>query len=60
MKRRIIALATVTVLTLALSACGATEESNSSTPTVEQSSQTVTVEDRSTYRGTYTGSYRST
>ena len=44
MKRRIIALATVTVLTLALSACGATEESNSSTPTVEQSSQTVTVE----------------
>jgi len=44
MKRRIIALATVTVLTFALSACGATEESNSSTPTVEQSSQTVTVE----------------
>lgn len=44
MKRRIIALATVTALTLALSACGATEESNGSTPTVEQSSQTVTVE----------------
>lgn len=42
MKRRMIALTTAIILTLALTACGETEEKSSSTPTVEQENQTVT------------------